>query len=177
MPQELLSKQDMQNVIRRLASQVVEDHPSAPLLFVGIHTRGVVLSERVGEEARALRPDGPEIEFGTVDISLYRDDLDNLGAIPLIKGSDLPVSLDGRIIILFDDVLFTGRTIRAALEHLLSYGRPKRIQLAVLVDRGNRELPIAATFTGIEHLTTRDDHIAVRFAETDPEAEEGVFLL
>jgi len=171
----LLTEADIANKVRRLASEIVEAHPSGPLGFVGIHTRGVVLAERVHQAVTDLRNE--PVAYGTVDISLYRDDLDNLGTIPAIKSSDIAFPIDGRNIILFDDVLFTGRTVRAAIDCLMDYGRPSRIQLAVLVDRGLRELPIAADFVGLTHPTTREDHIRVSFTDTDADSEEGVFLL
>ena len=173
MPTEWLSAADISHKVRRLASQIVEAHPDDSLVLLGIHTRGVVLAERVRDAITEMRD--ASLEFGTLDIALYRDDLDNLGTIPAIRGSNIPGSLEGREIVLFDDVLFTGRTIRAAIEHLMDYGRPARIQLAVLVDRGNRELPIQADYVGEARETTRAQFVTVRFAETD-EGEEGVWL-
>ncbi len=170
--EELLSAQDIENKLRRIASEIIEAHQGRDLAFVGIHSRGVVVAERVLEIVKEHRSD---IEFGTLDISLYRDDLDNLGSILAIKGSDIPFNVEDSYIVLFDDVLFTGRTIRAAIDELIDYGRPSRIQLAVLMDRGNRELPIAADYTGEALQTSRKDHIAVRFTEKDN--EEGVFLI
>lgn len=168
----LLSETDISNKIRRIASEILEAFPEKPLAFVGIHTRGVILCDRVFGEISRHRG---HITKGTLDISLYRDDLDNLGTIPSIKGSDLPFHVEGANIILFDDVLFTGRTIRAAIDDLIDYGRPAKIELAVLVDRGNRELPICPDYTGHRIKTARDEHIAVRFKEID--GEEGVYQI
>ena len=169
---QLLSDTDIANKIRRIASEILEAYPEQPLAFVGIHTRGVIVCDRVLKEVSKHRG---EIARGTLDISLYRDDLDNLGTIPSIQGSDLPFDVEGAHIILFDDVLFTGRTIRAALNDLMDYGRPAKIELAVLVDRGNRELPICPDYTGEKINTRRDEYISVRFQEDDE--EEGVFQI
>ena len=168
----LLSAEDVGNKLRRIAFEILEKHPKHPLAFVGIHTRGVTVANRVYELISKHRGD---IARGTLDISLYRDDLDNLGTIPSIKHSDLPFSVEGAHIVLFDDVLFTGRTIRAAIDDLIDYGRPARIELAVLIDRGNRELPIAADYTGQAFHTAPTDHIKVLFQETD--GEDGVYQL
>ena len=167
----LLAAPDIRHKIERIAAQIVEAHPDHPLALVGIHTRGAVLCRRVYD---ILRARGRDTAFGTLDIALYRDDLDNLGTIPSIRGSDLPFPVEGAHIILFDDVLFTGRTIRAALDELVDYGRPARIELAVLVDRGHRELPIAPDYLGQSISTARHDHVRVCFTETD--GREGVFL-
>ncbi len=167
----LLTAADIRHKIERIAAQIIEAHPDDPLALVGIHTRGAVLCRRVH---RLLAQRGRATALGTLDIALYRDDLDNLGTIPSIRGSDLPFPVEGARIILFDDVLFTGRTIRAALDELVDYGRPARIELAVLVDRGHRELPITPDYLGQAITTARHDHVRVCFEETD--AREGVFL-
>jgi pyrimidine operon attenuation protein/uracil phosphoribosyltransferase len=168
---QLLAPPDIRHKTERIAAQIIEAHPDHPLALVGIHTRGAVLCRRVHE---ILRARGRETAFGTLDIALYRDDLDNLGTIPSIRGSDLPFRVEGAHIVLFDDVLFTGRTIRAALDELVDYGRPARIELAVLIDRGHRELPIAPDYLGQAISTARQDHVRVCFEETD--GHEGVFL-
>ncbi len=164
--QILLDAGDIANTTRRLALQILERHPHGGMQFVGIHTRGVLVAERV---RKILQEDLGEIPLGTLDISLYRDDLDNMGTMPDLKGTDLSFSIDDAYIILFDDVLFTGRTVKAAIDALTDYGRPKGIELAVLIDRGNRELPIAPNYVGIEVDTTTDDYIHVRLAEQDEE--------
>lgn len=167
----LLEPVDIANKTRRLALQILERHSQGDIKFVGIHTRGVLVGQRVRE---LLRPDLGEVPFGSLDISLYRDDLDNLGSMPSLKGTDLPFSIDDSHIILFDDVLFTGRTIKAAIDALTDYGRPRSIELAVLIDRGNRELPIAPNYVGLEVDTTKNDYIRVRLKEHDN--EEGIYL-
>jgi len=162
----ILDETDIPAVIRRLAAQILERHGDAPLAVVGIRTRGVTLADRLVQELQRHRGD---VDRGTLDISLYRDDLDNLAALPHVEGSDISFDIEGARIILCDDVLFTGRTIRAAMNVLLDYGRPERIELAVLADRGHRELPIAATYTGVTVDTRHDDYLRVHFTETDRE--------
>ncbi len=166
----LLRPDDIAHKMRRLALQILERHAKAPLRFIGIHTRGVIIGERVRE---LLREDLGEIPYGTLDISLYRDDLDNMGAMPSLKGTDIPFSVEGAHIILFDDVLFTGRTIKAAIDALTDYGRPQLIELAVLIDRGNRELPIAPNYVGLTVPTDKHDYIRVRLREHD--GEDGIY--
>ena len=160
----LLTPEQVEATVTRLAEAIFAAHGTDPVAFVGIHTRGVVLADRLVAKLRERRGG---IEQGTLDISLYRDDLDNLAALPSIEGSDIPFDVEGASIILCDDVLFTGRTIRAAMNVLLDYGRPKRIELAVLADRGHRELPIAATWTGLAVDTRPEDYLRVHFRETD----------
>ena len=125
--------------------------------------------------AESSADDRPDIAMGTLDISLYRADLEKLGKIPKALTSDIPFHLDGAHVILFDDVLFTGRTIRAAINSLMDYGRPAGIELAALIDRGCRELPIQADYVGHHHDTTKGDYVRVRLKEFDD--EEGIWLL
>ena len=164
-----LNAQDITNKVKRIAFEIIDRHPQGPLAFVGIHTRGVTFADRVLAEVNANRSE--PVERGTIDISLYRDDLDNIGTIPSIKGSDIPFDPDGAKIILFDDVLYTGRTIRAAIDVLMDYGRPSRIELAVLVDRGHRELPIAADYCGEVLETRAGDYVRVHLSESDESDE------
>jgi pyrimidine operon attenuation protein/uracil phosphoribosyltransferase len=163
---KVMDAEKVESTIQSLAAEIHAVHADRPLAFVGIHTRGVLLADRLVNELRSRRD---HIEQGTLDISLYRDDLDNLAALPTIEGSDIPFEVEGASIILCDDVLFTGRTIRAAINVLLDYGRPERIELAVLADRGHRELPIAATYAGITVSTRIEDYLRVHFKETDGE--------
>ena len=160
----LLQADEIDTALDRMAENLNRAHPGTPLAFVGIHTRGVVLADRLVARLASRRGD---ILQGTLDISLYRDDLDNLAALPRSEGSDIPFEVDGASVILCDDVLFTGRTIRAAMNVLLDYGRPERIELAVLADRGHRELPIAATWCGHQFDTRKEDYLRVHFLETD----------
>ena len=150
--------------IRRMAAEIVEQCGATAPVLVGIHTRGVAVAARIHA---AMAADGCTPALGTLDISLYRDDLDNLGSVPVLKSTSVPVPMDGARVILCDDVLFTGRTIRAALDGIMDLGRPSKIELAVLVDRGNRELPIQADYTGIELVTRRDQHVRVHLRECD----------
>jgi pyrimidine operon attenuation protein / uracil phosphoribosyltransferase len=149
---------------RRLAAEILEYCGSTVPVLVGIHTRGVVVATRL---QAALAAAGCQAPMGTLDISLYRDDLDNRGSIPVLRSTAVPVPVDGARVILCDDVLFTGRTIRAALDGIMDLGRPAKIELAVLVDRGNRELPIQADYAGLEISTTRSQHVRVYLRECD----------
>ena len=154
--------------MHRLALQVLEHHRDRAPAFVGIHTRGVTLAERIRKILAKEEP-GFEIPLGTIDVSFYRDDLDHRITNPEVQGSDIPFSVDGVDVIIFDDVLFTGRTIRSAIEGIMSFGRPKSIELAVLIDRGNRELPIQPDYVGEKIETARRDHVQVSFTEHDGE--------
>ncbi|HUF61424.1 MAG TPA: bifunctional pyr operon transcriptional regulator/uracil phosphoribosyltransferase PyrR [Verrucomicrobiales bacterium] len=167
-----LDETDIARRVEGLAAKIRERYRERMPCFVGIETRGVPLARRV---RRLLENGGGEIPLGTLDISLYRDDLDNLGTMPRLKESDLPFSVDGVSILLFDDVLFTGRTVKAAIDAITDFGRPERIELAVLIDRGNRELPIQADYVGKELETTRDHYVRVRLWEVD--GAEGVEVL
>lgn len=166
--QRILDATDIENKVRRIAAEILEHYPErdrAPC-FVGIFNRGVTLADRV---RAVLADDYDSIESGTLDINLYRDDLDNLGSLPTLQSSDIPFEVTGSRVILFDDVLFTGRTTRAAIGAVMDFGRPAKLELAVLIDRGNRELPIQADYVGCSHQTARDEYVRVRFAETDGE--------
>ena len=134
------------------------------IAIVGVRSRGDEVAERV---SAALEEQKIEHDYGVLDISLYRDDLSHLAENPKLQSSDFPFQVDGAHIVLVDDVLFTGRTIRAALDALTDYGRPARIQLAVLVDRGHREIPIQPDFSGVSLETARMDHVIVRLKKTD----------
>jgi pyrimidine operon attenuation protein/uracil phosphoribosyltransferase len=160
----LYNPDEVNSAVERLAEAIFHTYGDTPLALVGIQTRGVILADRI---YAYLSQRGVTPEQGTLDISLYRDDLSNLAALPKIMGSDIPFEVEGATVILCDDVLFTGRTIRAAMNLLLDYGRPERIELAVLADRGHRELPIAATYCGMTADTQRSDYLRVHFKETD----------
>jgi pyrimidine operon attenuation protein/uracil phosphoribosyltransferase len=142
---------------------------AATVAIVGIQSRGVPLAARL---AAALRKNtGKKVDVGSLDITLYRDDLSTVGTRPVLKATNIPFSIDARTVILVDDVLFTGRTIRAALDELVDFGRPERIALAVLIDRGHRELPIQADYVGKTVKTTRADMVDVRLTEIDGKDE------
>ena len=169
----LFDREQMRRVIHRMAGEIVERNSGVEgLLLVGIRTRGVPLSDRLAAEIE--RTEGAEVERGVLDITLYRDDLSTIAPQPVVKETTLP-PLDGKTVVLCDDVLYTGRTVRAALDHLADYGRPRSVQLAVLIDRGLRELPIQADFAGETVKTTQDEVIEVAFPETD--GDERVRLM
>ena len=160
----------MARTLSRIAHEILERHPDVKrLALVGVRSRGVPLARRlarlIGEAA------GGEPPVGALDIALYRDDFTSLAAQPITKGSDILFSIDGRTLVLVDDVLFTGRTVRAALDQLIDFGRPARIELAVLVDRGHRELPIRADYVGRSLSTSRDEAVEVRVREEDGKDE------
>jgi pyrimidine operon attenuation protein / uracil phosphoribosyltransferase len=155
-------------VLARVAHEILEHHPDlGALALVGIRTRGVPLAERL----RAIigGQDGRKVPLGSLDITLYRDDVGAIGAQALLRETRIPFPLDGRRIVLVDDVLYTGRTIRAALDGLIDFGRPKSIELAVLIDRGHRELPIHADYVGKAIPTREEDEVKVRLREIDGE--------
>lgn len=162
----VLNSDEVKAVIERLAGEIFHNAGEAPMALVGIQTRGVTLADRLFEVLTGL---GANVQEGTLDISLYRDDLSNLDALPHIESSEIPFEVEGAHIVLCDDVLFTGRTIRAAMNVLLDYGRPACIELVVLADRGRRELPIAPSYTGVKVETGAEDYLRVHFQETDQE--------
>jgi pyrimidine operon attenuation protein/uracil phosphoribosyltransferase len=164
----VLDREDLRRTLVRVAHEIVEKNPGGErLALVGIHTRGAVLASRLHTLVGELS--GSDVPLGDLDISFYRDDIDSRepGAQPVVHASHLDFELDGRTIVLVDDVLFTGRTVRAAVDALFDYGRPDRIQLAVLVDRGHRELPIRADYVGKNLPTSREQRVNVRVEETD----------
>ena len=162
----LLNNTEMTRVLENLASQIIEKHGHcASVMLVGIQRRGADLAKRLQSqlEARLSRP----MALGTLDINLYRDDWTSLAGKPHIGQSNIPHDVDNADIVLVDDVLYTGRTIRAALEALLDYGRPRRVELLVMVDRGHRELPIQADYVGQTISTDKDEHVNVLVSERD----------
>lgn len=168
MPQarEVLSASAMGRALSRMASEIVDHNGGCrELAFVGIRRRGVPLAERLA--ARLERSEGVSLPVGALDITLYRDDLTPVGPQPIVGETEIPFEVEERVIVLVDDVLFTGRTVRAALDALVSLGRPRGIQLAVLIDRGHRELPIAADYVGRTLETRRDELVQVALREVD----------
>ena len=155
-------------VLARVAHEILEHHPDLEALaLVGIRTLGVPLAERL-RSVIAEQP-GRRIPLGSLDITLYRDDVTAMGAQAILRETRIPFPLDGKRIVLVDDVLYTGRTIRAALDGLIDFGRPKSIELAVLIDRGHRELPIHADYVGKVVPTREEDEVKVRLEESDGE--------
>ena len=164
---QVLDETALDRALTRIAHEILERNGGAKdLAFVGLRTRGVTLAQRLTAKIAAI--DGTTLPVGTLDITLYRDDLDMRGA-PVIRGTDIPFSIKNKTVILIDDVLFTGRTIRAALDALIDLGRPKMIQLAILVDRGHRELPIRPDYIGKNLPTSKRESVAVRLREHDGE--------
>jgi len=156
----------MARALSRMAHEILEHHPDPrQLAFVGVRTRGVPLARRLARLVREAA--GTEPAVGALDISLYRDDFTSLAAQPITKGTDILFSIDGRSVVLVDDVLYTGRTVRAALDQLIDFGRPARIELAVLLDRGHRELPIRADYVGRTIATSREEAVQVLVQEED----------
>jgi pyrimidine operon attenuation protein/uracil phosphoribosyltransferase len=164
----VLDRDDLRRTLVRIAHEIVEKNPdSESLALVGIHTRGAVLGKRLHALVGELT--GSEVPRGDLDISFYRDDVDSRepGAQPVVHASHLDFDPEGRTVVLIDDVVFTGRTVRAAIDALFDYGRPDRVQLAVLVDRGHRELPIRPDYVGKNLPTARDERVYVRVDELD----------
>ena len=164
---QVLDDAALDRALTRIAHEILERNNGAKdLAFVGLRTRGVTLAQRLA--AKIARIDGATLPVGTLDITLYRDDLDLRGA-PVIRGTDIPFSIKNKTVVLVDDVLFTGRTVRAALDALIDLGRPRSIQLATLIDRGHRELPIRPDYIGKNLPTSRKESVAVRLKEHDGE--------
>ncbi|RUL85727.1 bifunctional pyr operon transcriptional regulator/uracil phosphoribosyltransferase PyrR [Tautonia sociabilis] len=162
----LFGSDELGALLDRVARQVAEGRiPGVPLLLVGIRTRGVPIADRLA----ALIGDG--VPVGAVDITLYRDDLGLQGHWPVLKGTDIPFEVDGAEVVLVDDVLHTGRTVRAAMNAVCDLGRPARVRLAVLVDRGGHELPIRADYAGAAVAASPEERIEVRLRPIDPDDE------
>lgn len=159
---------DLGRTLVRIAHEIVEKNGDRPFALVGIHRRGVPVAQRLA--AQILDFDGRDVPVGEIDISFYRDDIGQRGAQsdqPVVHSSNLDFSIDDHVIVLVDDVLFTGRTVRAAIDALFDFGRPPAVQLAVLADRGHRELPIRPDFVGKNLPTSIDERVNVRVAELD----------
>lgn len=163
---QLMSASEIDRTLVRLAHEILEKTDDLDrLAFVGIRRRGVPLAQRLASKIASL--EDREVPVGVLDINLYRDDLSTVGERPQLNATDIPFSVTGKDIVLTDDVLYTGRTIRAALDALFDHGRPARVQLLVLIDRGHRELPIAAGYVGRMVQTTPREIIEVKFQEVD----------
>jgi pyrimidine operon attenuation protein/uracil phosphoribosyltransferase len=166
----------MKRALSRLASEIVEENQGAEDLYlVGIRRRGVPLAERIADKIEGI--EGKRPLYGILDITLYRDDLSTVGASPIVNRTELEEDIGNKIVVLVDDVLYTGRTIRAALDQLMDFGRPRKVQLAVLVDRGreHRELPIQADFVGKTVPTKSSEIIKVMLKEYDDIEAVGIF--
>jgi pyrimidine operon attenuation protein/uracil phosphoribosyltransferase len=162
----VLDRDDLRRTLVRIAHEIVEKNPgSEGLALVGIHTRGATIARRLHALVGELS--GDEVPLGDIDISFYRDDVGERPEAPIVHSSHLDFDLGARTVVLVDDVLFTGRTARAAIEALFDYGRPSRVQLAALVDRGHRELPIRPDYVGKNLPTSRSERVYVRVEESD----------
>ena len=170
---EIIDGEGLRRAITRIAHEIIERNDGAKnLVLVGIRTRGVPLAERLAHKIREF--EGVEPPVGALDITLYRDDLQMIAHQPVVKGTEVPAGIADRIVVLVDDVLYTGRTVRAALDELIDLGRPKAIQLAVIIDRGHREIPIRADFVGKNVPTSRREVIKVHVSEVD--GQDGVSI-
>ena len=162
----LMDSEGIRRALTRISHEIVEKNKGVEnIVLVGIRTRGVPIAERLAEYIEKIEGQKPPV--GVLDITLYRDDLSTLGYQPVVRPTELPVDITGKTIVLVDDVLYTGRTIRAALDAIIDNGRPKTIQLAVLVDRGHRELPIRADFVGKNVPTSSKEVVSVQLEATD----------
>jgi pyrimidine operon attenuation protein / uracil phosphoribosyltransferase len=161
---QIFSAQDIDRTLTRMALQILEsNHGVDNLAIVGIHTGGVYLAERLFNIIK--KSEKKDLPTGSLDITLYRDDWSLAVQNPVVRKTDISFSIEGKTLVLIDDVIFTGRTIRAALDAIMDFGRPLSIQLAVLVDRGGRELPVQPDFVGMEVITAKNEHVHVLLAE------------
>ena len=167
----LMDEKEIDKVLQRIAHEIIENKYFLPSVtaIIGIRTRGIYLAQRLQSKIQDLT--GQTLESGSLDISFHRDDLDRVECMPQVGVTEIPFSIENKTIILVDDVLYTGRTIRAALDELIDFGRPKRILLAVLIDRGHRELPIKADFVGKNIPSRETDSIQVYLKESDQKDE------
>ncbi len=165
-PLQILDDLEIDRILKRMACEILENHKSTDrLALIGIHTRGVFLARRLHQYIKNF--DNVDLPVGEIDITLYRDDWTQMSPQPVVKTTDIAFSVDNKKIILVDDVLFTGRTVRAAMDQVIDFGRPARIELAVLVDRGHRELPIQSNYTGHSVKTRRSQMVNVSLKECD----------
>ena len=170
----VLDAQGVERALARVTHEILERNKGVEdLVFIGVRSLGVEIAERLAAKAAAI--EGVQVPSGVIDITLYRDDLSRAFQQPAVKGTDIPFPIDDRQVVLVDDVLFTGRSIRAAMDALMDFGRPARIRLAVLIDRGHRELPIRPDFVGKNIPTALVQLVRVHLAELD--GDDGVYVL
>ena len=169
----IMDAEAIRRALRRIAHEIIEQNTDLKsVVLAGIPLRGVEIARRLAEFIREVAKS--DIETGTIDVAMHRDDVGTRAELPVVHASKLPLPLEGRTVIIVDDVLFTGRTARAALDAISSFGRPARIQLAALVDRGHRELPIRADYVGKNLPTSAGERVHVRFTETDGLSEVAI---
>ena len=171
---QLMTATEIDRTVQRLAHEIVEKSGgTSNLALIGIRRRGVPLAKRIAQAMRGI--DGVDVPVGTLDITLYRDDLSKVAAQPVLQSSEIPFPVDDKDLVVVDDVLYTGRTIRAAMNGLFDLGRPKRVRLCVLIDRGHREIPVEASFVGRNIQTTTNEVIEVKLNEID-DAEKVLLM-
>jgi pyrimidine operon attenuation protein/uracil phosphoribosyltransferase len=166
----ILDAEAIRRALRRIAHEIVEGNPDLKkVVLAGIPSRGVETAQRIAGFIRDI--ENIELQTGVIDVAMHRDDVGTRSELPVVRASTLPLPLEHRTVVIVDDVLYTGRTVRAAMDAISSFGRPARIQLAVLIDRGHRELPIRPDYVGKNLPTATDEQIQVRLRETDNEAD------
>lgn len=169
----ILDKDGIQRALVRIAHEILEhNHGTKDIVLVGLRTRGEFLAARIQKEIQKI--ENVQVPMGVLDITLYRDDLEEIGARALVRETNIPCSISNKIVVLVDDVLFSGRSIRAALDAVADFGRPKAVQLAIMIDRGHRELPIKADYIGKNIPTSKDEEVILRLTEKDGSDEAVV---
>jgi len=170
---KILNEEEIRRIILRISHQILEKNKGVKdLCLVGIQLRGVYLAQRIKESIYSIEK--VYLPLGVLDITFYRDDLARIGPNPLVRSTDICFDINDKKVVLIDDVLFTGRTVRCALDEIMDFGRPKKIYLAVLIDRGHRELPIKPDFVGKNIPTSLKEHVEVKLKESD--GEDAVYL-
>jgi len=170
----VLSQEDIRRTLGRMAHEIIETNRNlSEIIMMGMRTRGVPLAERLAANIYAY--EAAQISVGVLDFSLYRDDLGSRDLQPVVKSTSMPSGIDGKVVVLVDDVLFTGRSARAAMDALIDLGRPSAVKLAVLVDRGHRELPIRADYVGKNIPSSKEEEVQVKLTETDGLDEVSIY--
>ena len=170
----IMDAEAIRRALRRIAHEIIERNPRLPeIVLAGIPSHGVEIARRIADFIHAIEK--IDIETGIIDVAMHRDDVGTRGELPVVRASKLPLPLEGRSVIIADDVLYTGRTVRAAMDAINSFGRPARIQLATLIDRGHRELPIRADYVGKNLPTAANEKVRVRIGSADE--ADGVWLI
>ncbi|MBS3741554.1 MAG: bifunctional pyr operon transcriptional regulator/uracil phosphoribosyltransferase PyrR [Candidatus Cloacimonetes bacterium] len=171
----IMDEKSIERAIKRIAFQIIEKNKGLEdICLVGIRTRGVPMAKKLANYLREI--ENKEVPMGILDITLYRDDLSKVAEQPLLKGSEIGFDVEGKSVIIIDDVLYTGRTVRAAISGLLDFGRPDKIELCVLIDRGHHEMPVKADYVGKYVPTSQEEVIKVTFHETDEDEKVRIYL-